>query len=497
MSIPNLFSFNYLMPGVAHKFDPRNAIRGLRGMPRSVLLIGQALSPAVVNLNKRIRISVEWEAISLLGEGSMLLAMWRAAMKNAALGMPVDVIILADDETAEKAKGKVTVSADATHASGEVMCYIGGTRIRVGVSSNDTTATIRTKLLNAINASVALPVMATAGTGNGDIDLTCKWGGATGNDIDLRVTHYQDDIIPQGVTVTVTAMSEGAVDPDITPVISGMKNWRSTEIAMPYTDSTNMGILEEELEKRFSFDNMKDGQAVTVKRGTEGEITAWKQPRNCVQVHTIGVTKDRTNPWETAAMAAATIEGHCSIDPAEPFTGVTLVGYQGPKKEDDFEWETQKNNLLVAGVSVMEVMDDGTANLLRMVNNYVKHPTGAADPSWRNLNWVKTDSYYRWYFVTEMQIKYRGFKLAEYMVEPLPGQKIMTKQLMEDILLDCYDEFVKAGLFQNREYYKKTLQVEIDSANGKVKIIDRPVLVTQHYQTELTSEFETGNVPAV
>ncbi len=497
MAIPNLFSLNFLMPGVAHKFDPRNAIRGLRGMPRSVLLPGQALNPNVLNTNKRLRVSAEWEAVSWFGEGSMLLAMWRAAMKNAALGMPVDVIILKDAETAEKAKGKITVSADATHSSGEVMVYIGGTRIRVGVSTNDTTATIRTKLLNAINASVALPVTAAAGTGNGDLDLTCKWGGATGNDIDLRILHYQDDILPKGVSMSVTPMSGGAVDPDISPVISALKNHRSTQIAMPYTDSTNMGILEEELKLRWSYESMQDGQAVTVKRGTEGEVTAWLEPRNCEQVHTICVTKDRTSPWETAAMAAAAIESHCAIDPAVPFTGVTLVGYQAALKEDDFEWDTQKNNLLNAGGSVLEVMDDGTANILRMVTDYVKHPSGANDPSWRNLNWVKTLSYYRWFVTTEIQIKYRGFKLAEYLAEPIPGQKIMTKALMEDIMLNCYDQFIAAGLFQNRDYYQKTLEIEIDSANGKVKIIDKPVLVTQHYQTEITSEFETGNVPAI
>jgi N utilization substance protein A len=99
---------------------------------------------------------------------------------------------------------------------------------------------------------------------------------------------------------------------------------------------------------------------VTVVRGTEGQVTSWLTPRNSLLFHTVCVTADRSNPWETAAMAAAAIESHCGIDPAVPFTGVQLVGYKAARKEDDFEDQTQKNNLLNAGGSVLEVADDGT-----------------------------------------------------------------------------------------------------------------------------------------
>jgi phage tail sheath gpL-like len=96
--------------------------------------------------------------------------------------------------------------------------------------------------------------------------------------------------------------------------------------------------------------------------------------------------------------------------------------------------------------------------------------------------------------VNVFQTRYRGYKLAEYMVDPIPGQKIMTAALGTDIMLNNYEQFISAGLFQNMEYYKQTMQVEVDGTNGKLKIIDQPVLVTQHYQTEITSEFVAGHV---
>lgn len=407
--------------------------------------------------------------------------------------MPIDLVILADDATAIASTGKVTVQVDAQHAAGELPLYIGGNRIRIGVTVNDTATTVATKLINAINAKPSLPVVAAAGATGGEIKLTCRWKGATGNSIDLRGTYYADDRLPQGVTLTITPMAAGAVNPDITPVISAIKGFRATEYAMPYTDSANMGVLEAELERRWNFDNMQDGQAVTVMRGTEGEVVGWLGPRNSPAVHTICVTRDLTNPWETAAMAAAAIESHAAIDPAVPFTGVALTGYVAARLEDDWDID-QRNNMLTAGGSVLETMEDGTANMLRMVTNYTTHPTGAVDPSWRNLNWVKTLSYYRWFTVTEIQTKYRGYKLAEYVTEPIPGQKIMTVPLGTDIMLNNYEQFMTAGLFQNMDHYKKTLLVEVDGPNGKLKVVDQPVLITQHYQTEITSEFIAGHV---
>lgn len=491
--LPNLLNVNFLVPFVAHKFDASQAIRGLRGMPRSVLLIGQAKPPAAVDITKRQRVASESEAIGLLGEGSMLLAMWRMAKANAGLGMPIDLVILPDDETAVASIGKVTINVDAQHQSGELPLYIGGVRINIGITVSDTAATAAQKMVNAINGQTNMPVIAAAGENPGEITLTCRWAGATGNNIDLRGAYFADDSIPLGVTLTITPMAGGAVNPDITPVMAAIKGFRPTEWAMPYTDSENMVVLEAELERRWKYDNMQDGQAVTVVRGTEGEITAWLEPRNSSQIHTICVTHDLTNPWETAAAAAAAIESSAATDPAVPFTGVTLAGYVAARLEDDWEID-QRANLLLAGGSVLETMADGTANIQRMVTNYVTHPSGAADASWRNLNWVKTLSYYRWFVVTEFQTTYRGYKLAEYVTEPIPGQKIMTAEVGADAMLNCYEQFMSAGLFQNLDYYTSTLQVEVDGPNGKLKIVDQPVLITQHYQTEVTSEFIAGHI---
>jgi phage tail sheath gpL-like len=239
---------------------------------------------------------------------------------------------------------------------------------------------------------------------------------------------------------------------------------------------------------------MQDGMLMTALRGTEGTLTTWLNTRNSPHVTTITTTKDATSPWQTAAMAGAALESSAAIDPAAPPRAV-LVGYRGPAQGNHFTID-QMNNLFVKGGSSLEIAPDSTGALLRMVQNYKLSAGGAPDRSMAETMWLKTMSYYRWFRVTEFQTKYhsQGYKLAQYITDPIPGQKIMTVDLAQEIMVGLYKLFCDAGLCQNPGYYAKTLLAEIDAPNGKLKIIDEPVIVTQHYQTEITSSVIAGQV---
>lgn len=495
MSMPNLLSLNFLVPFVASKLDFSRAIRGLRGMPRRLLLVGHKLAAGSAAVDTLLTVTTETDAVAMFGEGSLLVAMWRAAKANADLGLPIDVICLAEGAGAVKASSTVvvTMAGGTLGVSGELMFYVGSQRISFGVVAADTPTTVAAKLVAAINAVAKLPVTAATNANAGEVVVTCKWGGPSGNDISLVTRYYQDDKLPVGLTVTIPAMALGAVSPDVTPVITKMAGYRATEIVNPFTDSTNMGLLETEMATRWLQNNMQDGAVIVACRGTESALTTLLSSRNSPHVHTITTTKDLTSPWETAAMAGALIESGAAIDPAQPQTGMVLLGYVGPKQGDDFTID-QKNNMLVAGGSPLQIGQDGTGSLLRMVTNYTQTASGAPDRSLAELCWIKTMSYYRWFRVTEFQIKYTGFKIAQYITDPIPGQKIMTKELGEEIMLGLYKQFMDVGLCQNMPYYQDNLVVEVDGPNGKLKILDEPVIVTQHYQTEITSAVVAGQV---
>lgn len=495
MALTNLLSLSFLYPAVAHKIDFGKSIRGLRGMPRRVLLVGHKLAAGNALTNVVLACATETDAVALCGEGSMLLAMWRGAKASAALGLSIDIAAVPPSGTAVTATTTIVVTnAGATlQASGEVMLYIEGVRVAVGVTVADTAITVATKLIAALNAVPSLSVTAAATATPAEVRLTAKWGGLTGNDIDVRSAYYPDDLLPVGLTLTIPAMSGGTTSPDLTALIAASQDYRATEIVTAFTDSANMIAVETEQATRWGFANMRDGQVVTAMRGTLAQIKTWLDSRNSDQVHTIGTTKDTTSPWVTAAMAGAAIESSASVDPALPYTDIVLTGYKGPKRGEHWKLD-EANELLLAGASPLSIGQDGTGALVRVVTNYTTNTVGAPDPSRRELAWIKTMSYYRWFTVTEYQLKYRGFKLAEYISAPIPGQKIMTRELGEEIQIGIYTQLSNVALVQNLEYYKDSLIVEIDGPNGKLKIQDEPVLVVQHYQTEITSYPIAGHV---
>lgn len=498
MSLPNILSPNFLVPFVAMKNDFSRAIRGLRGMPRRLLLVGHRRSFGLAPLGKVTTITTEKDALDQLGERSTLIRMWRAAKANADLGLPIDVLPVQFGSGGAAATSTLVITNAAGNSNpfvspGELMLYIHGERIAVGVTTSDTPATVATKLIAAISAHTLVMVSAGAGANTNEVLLTALMSSSLGNMIDLRTTYRQDESLPEGMTVTVPAMSGGVGVPDLSAIGTILNGYRPTEIVSAFTDADNLVHVETELEARWQANNMQDGQLCISVRGTEGGLTTLLNARNSPHVHAAATTKDATNPWETAAMAGAAIESLAAKDPALPVTGVKLLGYMGPKQGDGWTVE-QQNNILTAGGMPLQIAQDYTGSLLRAVTNYKHTVTGAPDRSMAELPWIKTMSYKRWFTVTEFQTKYQGFKLAQYITEPIPGQKIMTPELAEEVMLTIYKLFMDAGLCQHQAHYRETLLVEIDGPSGKLKIQDEPVLVTQHYQTEVTSYVVAGQV---
>ena len=213
MALPNLLSLNFLVPFVAAKNDFSRAIRGLRGMPRRLLLIGHKLTAGVAPVGQILTISQDSDAVAQFGEGSLLTLMWRAAKRNADLGLPIDCIAINVGGSAVAATSTLVLANAAGAAAplayaGELMVYIGGVRVSVGVTTSDTQATAATKLINAINAIPSLPVTASTTANTAEVRLTCRWGGTTGNDIDVRSTYYVDDRLPTGLTITTGDMHD-------------------------------------------------------------------------------------------------------------------------------------------------------------------------------------------------------------------------------------------------------------------------------------------------
>lgn len=146
------------------------------------------------------------------GQGSMLAAMYEAWRKTDPVGEVWCLPLLATEGAVSTAT--VTLAGEATEA-GLLNLYVGGVRVQATVVSAATAAQAASALAVRINATPDLPVTAAAAAA--EVTLTCKWKGESGNDISLQLNRLgktNGEVIPAGLTATVTAMAGGVGAPD-------------------------------------------------------------------------------------------------------------------------------------------------------------------------------------------------------------------------------------------------------------------------------------------
>src|SRR5262249_40345194 len=211
-------SFNQIpndrrVPFVYIEFDNTRAVTGPQTQPYKILHIGQKIAAGNKPSLVPVQVTSVDQASDYFGAGSILHRMLKGHFDNNTTteiwALPLD-----DDQAAVAATGSFSFTGPASE-SGTLYLYIGGDRIKVGITAGDTAAQVATALKAALDAATDLPI--TAAVNGATVTITAKNGGDTGNFIDLRYSYYDGEKIPAGVTLTITAMSGGSGNPDIDP----------------------------------------------------------------------------------------------------------------------------------------------------------------------------------------------------------------------------------------------------------------------------------------
>ena len=277
---------------------------------RRALLIGQKLSTGSGAVNTPFIVATASAAIGLFGRGSMLARMVEKYRANDTFG-ELWCIAVADAGAGVAATGSVTVTGVATSA-GTLALYVGDQRVLVPVLVGDTATTVGASIVTSMTALPDLAATATAAVGVAT--LTCKWKGATGNDITLADSFAGaagGEALPAGITVAYSAASltGGTTNPVLTPVIGAMGDDEYDFICHPYTDSTSLDALDAELNDtagRWSWSRQIYGHAYTAWRGTLGALVTAGGLRNGQHHTAAAIDVDCLTPsWEYAAAYAA------------------------------------------------------------------------------------------------------------------------------------------------------------------------------------------------
>lgn len=190
-------------------------------IPQKIVIIGTYDEDNKTDITPEtpIRVYSPEDVAGQTGYGFMLHRLAKAAMKPGV----VETWIVPQEEGGSDpatATGTIDFSASTGVQAGVLALYLAGERVGINISKDDTADDVGEAVEAAINADDDLPV--TAANVAGVVTLTSKSGGDWGNDISIDFSLNFGEVLPTGVTATVTDMAGGSGVPDITDALDAL-----------------------------------------------------------------------------------------------------------------------------------------------------------------------------------------------------------------------------------------------------------------------------------
>ncbi|ELY9614290.1 phage tail sheath subtilisin-like domain-containing protein [Salmonella enterica] len=459
------------------------------------VIFGYALKDSAIPTNELTLVSSVSALRQQAGAGSQLARMAAAYRNIDTTGELWAIAVPEPDGTA--AGGSIVIGGQVI-AGGVISLYIGKTRIQTAVAVADTPANIATKMIAAINAVTDLPVTAAADDSDeagATLTLTAKNVGLCGNEIPLCVNYYgsaSGEALPNGVTVTITAMSGGAGAPDFDAAITSLGDEDCDFIGFPFNDSASLdaiGLALNDSSGRWAPGRQSYGHAYSAKMGEDSALQSFGTTRNDQHVCIDGIepaTQTCADEW--AAMFTARSAVFIRADPARPTqTGQLNGGLPAPVGKRFLK--TQRNTLLNSGIAT-SYAQGSNAYIERAVTTYQKNSYGEADNSYLDSETLHTSAYVLRALETCVTSKYGRSKLANDGTRYGSGQSIVTPSVIKAEMCAQYQIMEEAGIVENFDLFKKYLVVERDANDpNRVNVLFPPDYINQLRVFALVNQF--------
>lgn len=462
-------------PGVYGEIDNSKAVGGPQAVTYRRLLIGQKLAAGSAAAEQLVRVTSEAQADALFGAGSMLAGMVRAVLAQDTF-TELQVMPVADNAEGVAATGTLAFGAVATEA-GTLHLMIAGRRVDVGLPSGSTPASVATAVAAAINAAVDMPVTAIATTGT--VTVTARHKGEAGNTLDLRVNYYDGQALPTGLTLTITALSGGTGNPDITDALAALGDEWFQVLGMPYTDAASLAALETELASRFGWGREIEMHAFAAARGTQGTLGTLGDSRNSPHLTIVMANSEPMPAYEKAAETMAIAAYYAAIDPARPIQNLGYAWCLPPAAADRFTNE-ERNLLLFDGIATTKVDAGGVMQVERLITTYKTNSAGGSDTSYLDSETLFTLMFIRHDWRDYILRKYPRHKLANDGTRYGSGQAVVTPVVMKAEALARFRAWEDLGLVENIDDFKANLVAERNASDpNRLDLLLPPDLVNQ------------------
>ncbi len=463
------------VPGQYIEFDSTRALSGLPPIQNRVLLIGQKLAAGAAGALTIQSVIEAGVAIALFGRGSMLARM-AAAYKKADRYSEVHAIALDDLGGGVAASATITVTGPATSA-GVIALMVAGVGMPIVVAVGATANTVAAAIAAAINANLDLPV--TAASAAAVVTITARHKGTTGNQLDIRHSHNDGEVLPAGILLAIVAMANGAGDPDIDSVWAVIGDTPFRTIVLGFSEAATIAKVKTELDDRWGPLRMLESVAYAARSGTQGNLAAFGAALNSELVSVFGSGKSPSWAPEAAATYAAACGYYSAIDPARPLHTLKLIGLVAPREADRFT-RAQREALLRDGIATYTIDQAGTCRIERAITTYQTNALGIADVAYLDLESVTTLGYLRASLRVRIATKFPRHKLADDGTQFGPGQAIVTPKSLRAEIIALAREWETGGLVEDLDQFIGDLLVERDQGDpDRVNALVPPNIVNQ------------------
>lgn len=489
MTVPfNHIPNNLRVPLFYAEVDNSMANSGASSMRR--LIVAQVNDDATAEeIGSLAIVSSPAQARQIGGAGSMLAAMYATWRLSDPFG-EIWCIGLKNTEGA-KASGSLTLTGTAG-AGGLLSLYIAGHRVQAVVVAGGSAADAAAALAAKVNALADLPV--TAQAVGGAVTLTCKWTGASGNDISLilnRLGKSNGEALPQGLTAVVAPMAGGAGVPDMADALAALGDESFEFICQPWTDTTSLDawkLAMDDSAGRWSWTKQLWGHVYSARRGTLGEQVAAGMARNDQHMTIHGVEPQIPQPvWVFAAAMAARTAVFISADVSRPTQTGALSGIDPSPSSARFIL-TERQSLLEYGTATSTY--SGAQRIERSVTTYRVNAYDQPDDSYLDSETMHQTAYVIRRLQGIVTSKYGRHKLANDGTRFGAGAALVTPSVIRGELLSEYAKLEEEGHVENAELFARHLIVErAPNSPNRLNVLFPPDYVNQLRVFALLNQF--------
>lgn len=473
-------------PGAYVEIDNSRALKGLVANPHKALILGQKIAAGTQPTETLIAISRDNLADGYFGAGSELARMCNVFKDNNP-NTELYAIAISHAGATALAEGTLQTSValsvvGSCSGAGTLYLMLNGKAINVALASGWQVADVNSAIVTDVNADSTLPVTASTNATSAVLFIAVN-SGINGNYIDFRYNYYDWQSLPCGMTdsMTITAMTGGSGNTDISPAWAIIDAEQFHYIIQPNTDATSLTSIESELTDRFGPLIDLQGHGFTGYRGALASCTAIGNSRNNAHNTIMGFIDSPTPPEEWAAALGAIAAYYLNIDPARPLSGLKLKNVLPPPVSSRFT-RAERDIILYDGIATFTVDTGGNTLIERCITTYQTNAQGISDPSYLDIQTLATLNEIRYQFKTRMTNRFISprFKLADDTFPVQPGSYVATPIIVKQEIIALFSLLRDKGYIENLDDFKDNLVVERDATDvNRVNVLCPPDLINQ------------------